>query len=368
MNDEYLEIVDCLKEEKAKNFITRTKDNTSLKTNIEQVVRDLSWIETLEDAIPFIDTIVRNPRKFIVQEEEILPVEKTKKITQESIKHLAQNTSLIQAVDKKDGVKPLKLLNVFKEETTDLYENRFIYSLLVNVRTFLNDQQNKIDEALKSKYKKILDYNSVTRISGEKIEINLKMETEYLASNEEVLKDEVINERIKRIKEVFDDFFKTQFVKSITGATPVRSPIRKTNVILKDQNFKVAVNLWEFLEKYNVEESIKVVKIDKDEDVMNLNEKLKAASYLEYYATNNLSKRNKEEIQIKFSTPYLKSIIDSYVSEKQTNEREFKAMINKEFKLAKIRKEKEYLEIKEIFNKVINRHKENAKNALKFLK
>lgn len=38
------------------------------------------------------------------------------------------------------------------------------------------------------------------------------------------------------------------------------------------------------------------------------------------------------------------------------------------FKLAKIRKEKEYLEIKEIFNKVINRHKENAKNALKFLK
>jgi predicted component of viral defense system (DUF524 family) len=136
MNNNYLEFLDCLKERNADNFLARTKDEINVKTNISQVIKDTSWIDSIEETIPYLDNIIRNPRKFIVQEEDIIPIEKTKKVTQESIKHLAQHTSLIQDVDEDGTVMPLKLLNVYKEETVDLYENRFINSLLINLKVF----------------------------------------------------------------------------------------------------------------------------------------------------------------------------------------------------------------------------------------
>ena len=54
----------------------------------------------------------------------------SKRINEESIKHLAQHTQLIQSVGKDNMPQPVKILNVYKEETYDLYENRFISTLI----------------------------------------------------------------------------------------------------------------------------------------------------------------------------------------------------------------------------------------------
>ena len=70
-------------------------------------------IKEIEDAIPSIDSIIMNPRRFIVQEEDVVRIEKTKKVTLESIKDLAIHTNYIQEVDEDGFVKPIKLLNVF---------------------------------------------------------------------------------------------------------------------------------------------------------------------------------------------------------------------------------------------------------------
>ena len=45
-------------------------------------------------------------------------------------------------------------------------------------------------------------------------------------------------------------------IKSLDKAhiSPVQPPIKKTNIILKNPNFKVAVKLWEYLRKYGMEE------------------------------------------------------------------------------------------------------------------
>src|SRR5574344_1306453 len=171
MNNNYLEFLDCLKERNADNFLARTKDEITVKTNIRQVIRDTSWIEMIEETIPYLDNIVRNPRKFIVQEEDVIPIEKTKKITQESIKHLAKHTSLIQDVDKDGLVQPLKLLNVYREETVDLYENRFIFSLLTNLKNFLNEQLAKDDGSLRSKYERVVLFKGITKLKAENVKI-----------------------------------------------------------------------------------------------------------------------------------------------------------------------------------------------------
>ena len=369
MNPNYLDFLDVIKERKAENYLVRTKSDVSVKTHIEQVIKDTSWIDMIEESIPYLDNIIRNPRRFIVQEEEIIPVEKTKKITEETIKHLARHTGLIQDIDDDGSVQPLKLLNVYREETTDLYENRFIYSLLNNLKNFLSEQIEKDDGTIKSKYERIVKYKGITKLPGETVNIDLNLTSNFDEGPEEVKKSEINKERITHIIEVVNDFMATPFIRSLNGATPVRSPIRKTNVILKDQNFIKAVSLWEFLEKYNIVESIKKIVNEKDEDPGNLADKYNLTYYLDYYAVSNISYKEKQLIQDreKYLLPYMRKIIEAYVSESDTSERSFKAMINNEFKKARSKQQTTYKNIRADYRKTINNHRYRLKNALTYL-
>ena len=58
-------------------------------------VIDPEWIEIIEDALPNLDNIVRNPRKFIVVEEDIIDISLAKSISKESVKHLATHTNKV---------------------------------------------------------------------------------------------------------------------------------------------------------------------------------------------------------------------------------------------------------------------------------
>ena len=369
MNNYYLDFLDSIKEKRSENFIARTKSEVNVKTVIDQIVRDLSWVDMIEESIPFLDNIVRNPRRFIVQEEDLIPIEKTKKITEESIKHLARHTNLIQDVDDDGMVQPLKLLNVYKEETIDLYENRFIYSLLTNLKIFLDEQLKKDEEALKNKYERVVNYRGETRLPGELVKVNVSLSTDFLESNDEVRKQEIYKERIANIIDVVNDFLGTQFIRSLSGATPVRSPIRKTNVILKDQNFVKAVELWEFLEKYNIAETLKKISTTRVEDPGNMIDKYNLTYYLNYFAVSNISAKEKELVQDreKYLIPYLRKVIEAYVSETDTNDRGFKNMINNEFKRARKKQLEIYKDIRADYRKTLINHRYRIKNALSYL-
>ena len=63
---------------------------------------DVSWVAAIENGLPHLDTVLRNPRKTIEDVEEVVPIALSRKITVESVKHLAQHTDLIQSIDKQD--------------------------------------------------------------------------------------------------------------------------------------------------------------------------------------------------------------------------------------------------------------------------
>ncbi len=367
MGSKFLEVTNVLSSRKTEDFLARTNSEIEITTNIKQVVRDFSWIEKLEQTIPYIDTIVRNPRKFIVSEEEIIPVEKTRKVTEESIKHLAKHTSLIQDIDEDGSVKPLKLLNVFKEETTDLYENRFIYSLIVNTKTFLNNQLENYSAKQKSEYCKSVNYKGHTRLSTENLSFEVNIKNDFAESSDEASQSFAYEERIKRINEIFSDFLATQFIKSLSGSTPVRSPIRKTNVILKDKSFIKAVELWEFIEKYDPDNATQVVEKEEKTSPLNLNDKMDVGVFLFYEAFSNQAKDLTSSIEYKFSVPYLRKIIENYVNEFDLDEKKFKNLVNKEFQRAKHIKEELYNEIKKEYNNNLESHNDRVKKSLAFL-
>ena len=107
----------------AKKFYSNLETDVKVEKNIEALKYDEEWIDKIEYAIPYLNKIFENPKKFIIGEDEILNIEKTRKVTVESIKHLSKHTNFISEFDEESGkVTPNKLLNVLKEETYNIYE------------------------------------------------------------------------------------------------------------------------------------------------------------------------------------------------------------------------------------------------------
>lgn len=221
----------------------------------KRLIQDISidWIDTIESVLPNLDTIVRNPRKFIVQEEDIVDVSLARSISTESVKYLAQHTNMISKVDEKTGdVTPSKILNITKEESFEIYENRFIYTLLLKLKDFVTMRYDKIKKASATQDVLELDIESRFNLPSKKITYR----TEYFAqlSFDEVMRldpDTLTKiERVAKIDRIITDFLSSSFAKSMRNSAPVRPPIMRTNVILKEPNFKKALTLWQFVETY----------------------------------------------------------------------------------------------------------------------
>ena len=149
-------IVSVLKnEEFYEQFKKRVDKGSSVfKLAKKRLIQDISihdalpisidWIDTIEEVLPNLDTIVRNPRKFIVQEEDIVDVSLARSISTESVKFLAQHTNMISKVDEDGSVTPSKILNITKEESFEIYENRFIYTLLLKLKDFVRSEERRV--------------------------------------------------------------------------------------------------------------------------------------------------------------------------------------------------------------------------------
>ncbi|MEE0877372.1 MAG: hypothetical protein UIH18_08740, partial [Fibrobacteraceae bacterium] len=79
--------------EDAKMLVGSADTVASLKNNTVYRSIDTDWIEKIEYTIPYLDAFIRNPGVDIQENEEVLPVEATKKISEKSIRYLAQHTN-----------------------------------------------------------------------------------------------------------------------------------------------------------------------------------------------------------------------------------------------------------------------------------
>lgn len=211
---------------------------------------DNSWIGTIEDCIVSLDNIVRNPRKFIVIEEDIVDISLARSISVESVKHLSQHTNLISSVDKNGMVIPSKILNTSKEESFDIYENRFIYTLLLKVRDFIDRRFTEIQNALLRSGEIDIAVESEFSIDRNKVKYKLDGAANFPFDAVVKKKGEGLTdvERVTHIKSIISDFLSSPFGREMRTCALVRPPILRTNVILKNPDFKKALVLWQFIE------------------------------------------------------------------------------------------------------------------------
>ena len=226
---------------------------TTIEQQREELVKvvDEEWISMIEDSLDAINTIIEKPRRFITTEEEVVPVSLAKKISADSVRHLSQNTQFLAPSDD-GGVHPTRILNVNTVETYDLYENRFIYHLIQRLLTFVDKRTDVIFWSTGNEIRNRFKMHSKIDDAYEEIEYNVEMTVKNRQSFAENDADNMdVFMRIDRVRRLVMALRGASFCQIMNGCGAVRSPIQRTNLIMKDPNYRKCYQLWQFMERYD---------------------------------------------------------------------------------------------------------------------
>lgn len=226
---------------------------TTIEQQREELVKvvDEEWISMIEDSLDAINTIIEKPRRFITTEEEVVPVSLAKKISADSVRHLSQNTQFLAPSDD-GGVHPTRILNVNTVETYDLYENRFIYHLIQRLLTFVDKRTDVIFWSTGNGIRNRFKMHSKIDDAYEEIEYNVEMTVKNRQSFAENDADNMdVFMRIDRVRRLVMALRGASFCQIMNGCSAVRSPIQRTNLIMKDPNYRKCYQLWQFMERYD---------------------------------------------------------------------------------------------------------------------
>ena len=253
MNDKLgvVNLVNQTNDSAINSFNGNVHSNFLFDTKTEKVSVNFEWLDLMEDTIHYLDNILRNPNRFIVNEEEIVKVEQARRITVESIKHLARHTNLIQEIEANGDVMPSKILNINKDESYNTYENRLVYTLIQNMNEYLYIKKRNLIVCSSNKSIKKCSYNGVSQVGNETVNINLSLDARNISRiNNGSTEDMTLSERISKLELDIKDLMNSDVYKTLAKAHIAKlvPPIKKTNLILKNTNFQYIMKLWDFLQ------------------------------------------------------------------------------------------------------------------------
>ncbi len=291
--------IDVEIKKKNKVFFEKITSDMQYKAKMDGDSINFDWIDIVEESCPYLDNVVRNPKLILINEAEVELIEKAKKITVESIKDLAVHNYYIDDVTPKGDVRPSKILNIKSEETYNIYENRFLYTVIYFLARFIAKKEKELDELLIDRTRK-LEYMGTTRVANEEIKMQVLLKATDVSKpdlNKDLL-DEIssIRKRINRVKDYLSSWQRSELFKQLEKARVklVNPPIKKTNIILKNPNFKMAVELWNFLYNYLDNQGDKRKGLDSDGSdlLMGL---LDHSFLVDFYVLESVCKTKKEQ-------------------------------------------------------------------------
>lgn len=213
------------------------------------------WILEIESKLEYLSKAIAEERQFIISEGDVIPIEKVKHVSIESVKHLARHTNLITHTsdedDESSDLTPDKILMVERLTDYAVYENRFLYMLLTYLKEFIHTRFIKINELL-STCKNQMDLNTKLDKKKDKFNFTLSLD-EHRFNNTNFLIDEKSKALLSKIEEIalyVNSLISTDLMQEVSKKTMLKPPITKTNVLKMNHNFKNAVSLYEYISTY----------------------------------------------------------------------------------------------------------------------
>lgn len=363
---EIFELYNNTPNSKIDGFNEKLNSALNVKTDYDKVVCNFDWLDLMEETIRYLDNILRNPNRFIVNEEEIVKIELARRITVESIKHLSRNTNFIQDVDIKTGdVRPSKILNINKDESYDTYENRFIYTLINNMKSYISLKKRDLITTSYIRDLKQFNYKATTKIGEENVDFSFTINSKINTKLDNGDDDQTIEERIEKLEMQISDLTNSEIYRILhkKHVALVRPPIKKTNVILKNVNFQYAVKLWNYLQEHPDDDT----KREQEKKDYDDNDRLKQFGddcfLLQYLAINTL---NKEDYKFELDEEKIEQItnilIDKIVNlNSELSEEKLAEMLGEKIAQAKQNNMASLRQIQNVFNKNINKYLDRIK-------
>lgn len=210
------------------------------------------WIEEIEKGLVCVEKAIAEERQFIRSNGEVLPIEKVKRVSKDSVEHLARHSNLItKTTGEKRGLVPDHLYTVERLSDYAVYENRFLYMLLCYLRDFIGQRYQKIVE-LTTTYEGSATISKTVSSGRRKFCCELKLNEER--RNDRFLKEHNSGRgtiaRIDRILKAVMHYLSTPLMEQVSKAAMLKPPVTKTNILKMNQNFKGAMTLYEFVSSY----------------------------------------------------------------------------------------------------------------------
>lgn len=361
-----IDLYDRSNENENKSFCDNINSNLRIVTNYDKTICNFEWLEMMEDTIRYLDNILRNPNRFIVNEEDIVKVELARRVTVESIKHLSRNTNFIQDYNKKTGdVRPSKILNINKEESFDTYENRFIYSLIKNMKFYIDRKKKNLIVESSLKDDKKMEYSASSNIGKENVDISMVINSKINDSGNNNGNTQLsILDRIEKLEMKISDLTNSMVYQSIDKKhiSLVTSPIKKTNVILKNVNFQYAVKLWNYMQTHMEDDTVREKNNNDYFDNSDLKKCIDESFLLDYLVLSSLN-NGKENVDNKeLSEKIVGNMIEKVINmDSSIDEKKLKDMIDKQYSIVKYKIVVNEKQIEKVFRKHIDKYFDDIK-------
>lgn len=292
---------DCISDSRA--VVSANSDLDKIVLTRKHCIVEEDWVDAIEQGIEYIAKAIAEERQFIRSNGEVVPIEKVKNVSKDSVVHLAKHSNLITRETPGEDVIPEHLYTVEKLNDYAVYENRFLYMLLCYLRDFITLRYNKILE-LSNMYNGTMTMNKVVKTAKRTIKYNVNLSEEK--RDDDYLKEtnrakEIIN-RIDLLLKTVISFFSTPLMEFVSKAPMLKPPITKTNVLKMNNNFKQALNLYGFLvayqgDGYKVETEIKEISPFTDAIAEEMSETILLSSFITYEHSLGIESQLKREYE-----------------------------------------------------------------------
>lgn len=245
------------------NAINKDKDFINLKaalSNGENFIRqtqrtevkkfDNSIIEQVEEGLNAIEKILANPRTFIKEQAELVQVGLAKRVSSLSIRHFATHSQFVQSIDDNGEVIPEKVLTIYAETDTAIYENRFVMTLIMRCLSFLQKRYTFVLEHGETRDSDLLLIHNKTEIDNITYEVDSRIKISIPSKEEDKDKNNYLLEKLTELRNRCQGYFASPFMTQMKGAREVTSPIHMTNMLLKHPDYHRCYEFWCFLEDY----------------------------------------------------------------------------------------------------------------------
>jgi hypothetical protein len=240
---------------KLRYAIAQSSQKHDILTSVKyDCVIELDWIQNIEEGLVYVEKAIHEDRQFIRTEGEVVPIEKVKRVSKSSVEHLSKHSNLITRVPKEDlkNIIPEKLYVVEKLSDYLVYENRFLYMLLLYLKDFIQMRLDNIRDKT-TMFEAHMLLNKEVETNQRNIQYQLSFHDKY--DNDPRLMEQYMQipllKRAETIYAVVVSLLATPLMKEVAKAPVIKPPVVKTNVLRMNQNFRAALTLYDYVTSYN---------------------------------------------------------------------------------------------------------------------